>query len=136
MKIIEFFKIIEIIEIIWNRTRMIPAMGLKINPKLIQLINWLTEWSFVEIYSKQLHSKTGRARKLKFWEKAYLPLSVMDHMSNVMSHVSHVMCHNICPYIFSFSFFNKRVILVSGGFVINGTTPPNYYCHTILTTLK
>ena len=50
----------------------------------------------MEISSVHLHSQTGRARELKFWDKVHLPPPVVCHVSDVMCHVSCVMCHVSC----------------------------------------
>ena len=57
------------------------------------LVNLVTDWSFFSYSSKQLHSQTIRASKLKFWEKVHLPPPVTCHVSHIMFHVSCVTCH-------------------------------------------
>ena len=47
-----------------------------------------------------------RARELKFWEKAHLPIPVMCQVSHVTCHVSPVTCHMSCVrFFFIFLFF-------------------------------
>ena len=58
------------------------------------LINWVSQWSFLEIFPEHLQSQTVRARKLTFWEKVHLPLPDMCHMSHVM-----------CPYFLFYFLF-------------------------------
>ena len=49
-----------------------------------------TNWWFVKISSKYLHSQTIRAKELKFLEKVHQPLPVTYHVSCVTCHMSHV----------------------------------------------
>ena len=54
---------------------------------IYSLCQSVSRWPFVKISSNHIHSKTVRARKLKFWEKVHLPPPVICHVSHVMCHI-------------------------------------------------
>ena len=58
------------------------------NGKILFIIN--TDTSHTSFFN---HSKTLRARDLKFWENYHHTLCVLCHMSHVTYHLSHVVCH-------------------------------------------
>ena len=69
------------------------------------IIHSVSRSSFSSNSSKRLHSKTVKARELKFWEKFYLPPHVTCHKSYVMCHMSPVTCHVLCVCVFVCVFF-------------------------------
>ena len=112
-----------------GRWRVCYQRGL---PRLVYLINWLSQSSFSSKSSKHHKSQTIRAGDLKFWHNVHHLSHVMFHVPCVICHVSPVTCHvsqvtctktktNII-YIFCF-FFYKLVELVVGRLVINGAYP-------------
>ena len=113
------------------------------------LVNWQTRCSWgcstnnfvinlfivsvILLFRRHLHTKTIRARDLKFWHNVHHPLCVWWNMSYVMCYlswvicqVSHVMCHMsdvTCQMsLFYFHFFFYKVVKLFGWWsVINGT---------------
>ena len=66
----------------------------------LPLLNKITDWSFVKIYSTNLHSQTVGAREQTCWEKVSRVTCHMSrvtcHLSHVITcHMSHVICHNL-----------------------------------------
>ena len=82
-----------------------------------------SEWSFVNISTRHLHSQTVRARELTFWDKVHPPpvtchmSHFMWNMSRVTCHVSHVTCRMSCVtcHMSLFIFFYQAVKLVVEG---------------------
>ena len=75
--------------ILFNR----PGVARAVFQTPLSLINLLSQWSFVKIYSKYSHSQSVKARVLHFGEKVHLPPLVTCNMS-------HVTCH-FFPYYFT-----------------------------------
>ena len=83
----------------------------------------------MKVSSTNLHSQTGRARELTFWEKVHLPPRVTYQMSHVTCHMSRVTCH--VSHVKGI-FFYKVVKLVNGGSVINGPTLSSLNCKILV----
>ena len=74
------------------------------------LLNSVSQSSFVNMSSTNLHSQTVSAKELKH---------VMCQASHVMCQLSHITCHIFVFFCFCSS-LDKVIKLVSGGSVING----------------